>query len=95
MDPPLKDQLCYGMDLRAVNTRKLGFSLAYLFEMFEKTGRKESFFTSPTFFDKLAGTDAIRLGLLAGKTEKEIRSSWEPALKAYKEVRKRYLIYQD
>ena len=95
MDPPLKGQLCYGQDLRTVPTRNLGFSLTYLIDMFEKTGRKESFFTSASFFDKLAGTDGIRLGLLAGKSEKEIRASWEPALKAYKEMRKRYLIYQD
>jgi uncharacterized protein YbbC (DUF1343 family) len=95
MDPPLKGQLCYGKDLRAVNTRALGFSLSYLFEMFEKTGKQETFFTSPAFFDKLAGTDSIRLGLLAGKSEKEIRASWEAALNAYKEMRKRYLIYQD
>ncbi|MEY2894667.1 MAG: hypothetical protein RIS42_386 [Bacteroidota bacterium] len=95
MDPPLKGQLCYGQDLRSVPTRNLGFSLTYLTDMFEKTGRKESFFTSASFFDKLAGTDGIRLGLLAGKSEKEIRASWEPALKAYKEMRKRYLIYQD
>jgi len=95
MDPPLKGQLCYGQDLRSVPTRNLGFSLTYLIDMFEKTGQKESFFTSASFFDKLAGTDGIRLGLLAGKSEKEIRASWEPALKAYKEMRKRYLIYQD
>lgn len=95
MDPPLKGQLCYGLDLRQVNTRQLGFSLSYLIEMFEKTGRKESFFTSPTFFDKLAGTDSVRLGLLAGKSEQEIRASWKPALDRYKEMRRRYLIYQD
>lgn len=95
MDPPLKGQLCYGLDLRQVNTRQLGFSLSYLIEMFEKTGRKESFFTSPAFFDKLAGTDSIRLGLLAGKSEQEIRTSWKPALDRYKEMRRRYLIYQD
>jgi uncharacterized protein YbbC (DUF1343 family) len=95
MDPPLKGQLCYGLDLRKVNTRQLGFSLSYLIEMFEKTGRKESFFTSPAFFDKLAGTDSIRLGLLAGKSEQEIRTSWKPALDRYKEMRRRYLIYQD
>jgi len=95
MDPPLKGQLCYGLDLRQVNSRKLGFSLSYLIEMFEKTGRKETFFTSPAFFDKLAGTDSIRLGLLAGKSEQEIRASWKPALDRYKEMRRRYLIYQD
>jgi uncharacterized protein YbbC (DUF1343 family) len=95
MDPPLKGQLCYGLDLRSVDTRSLGFSLRFLMEMFTKTGGKESFFTSPSFFDKLAGTDGIRLGLLAGKSETEIRASWEPALRTYKEMRKRYLIYQD
>lgn len=95
MDPPLKGQLCYGLDLRQVNTRQMGFSLSYLIEMFEKTGKKESFFTSPAFFDKLAGTDSIRLGLLAGKSEQEIRASWKPALDRYKEMRRRYLIYRD
>ena len=95
MDPPLKGQLCYGKDLRTVSTRNLGFSLSYLMEMFEKTGRQESFFMSPSFFDKLAGTDSLRLALLAGKSEQEIRAAWKPALDAYKEMRKRYLIYQD
>lgn len=95
MDPPLKGQLCFGSDLRSIDTRKLGFTLRFLIEMFDKTGRKESFFTSASFFDKLAGTDSIRLGLLAGKSEAEIRASWQPALEAYKKMRKRYLIYQD
>ena len=95
MDPPLKGQLCYGIDLRHVATGHLGFSLVYLLDMFEKTGRQESFFTSPAFFDKLAGTDSLRLAMIAGKSEQEIRASWQPALNQYKEMRKRYLIYQD
>jgi uncharacterized protein YbbC (DUF1343 family) len=95
MDPPLKDQLCYGLDLRGVNTRELGFSLKYLIHFFQATGSKESFFTSASFFDKLAGTDSIRLQMLAGKSESEIRASWQPALEAYKKMRKRYLIYRD
>ncbi|HCV15443.1 MAG TPA: hypothetical protein DF637_03790, partial [Rikenellaceae bacterium] len=28
-----------------------------------------------------------------GKTEQEIRDSWEPALSQYKETRKKYLLY--
>jgi uncharacterized protein YbbC (DUF1343 family) len=95
MDPPLKGILCYGLDLREVNTRELGFSLKYLIHFFQATGSKESFFTSASFFDKLAGTDSIRLQLLAGKSEAEISASWQPALDAYKKMRKRYLIYRD
>ena len=47
------------------------------------------------FFDKLAGTDQLRKQIIAGKTEDEIRKSWEPELKEYKEMRKKYLIYPD
>lgn len=94
MDPPLKGKLCSGFDLRQVNTRKLGFSLTYLFYFFEKAGKKESFFTSPSFFDKLAGTDQLRKQMLAGLSEKEIRASWQPALNQYKALRKKYLIYR-
>jgi uncharacterized protein YbbC (DUF1343 family) len=95
MDPPLKGTLCYGLDLREVNTRELGFSLKYLIHFFQATGSKESFFTSASFFDKLAGTDSVRLQLLAGKLENEIRATWQADLQAYKKMRKRYLIYRD
>ena len=30
-----------------------------------------------------------------GKTEQEIRRSWEPALTIFKKIRKRYLLYPD
>lgn len=95
MDPPLKGTLCYGLDLREVNTRELGFSLKYLIHFFQATGSKESFFTSASFFDKLAGTDSVRLLMLAGKSEDEIRATWQADLQAYKKMRKRYLIYRD
>lgn len=94
MDPPLKGKLCFGFDLTKVDTRDLGFSLKYLFYFFEKTGKKESFFTSPAFFDKLAGTNELRKMMLEGKSEKEIRASWQEGLKEYKKIREKYLIYR-
>ena len=63
-------------------------------DFFDKAGKKESFFTSPGFFDKLAGTDQLRKQMLAGLSEKEIRASWQPALNKYKALRKKYLIYR-
>lgn len=31
--------------------------------------------------------------LKAGHSEKEIRRSWEPGLKAFRQIRKKYLLY--
>jgi uncharacterized protein YbbC (DUF1343 family) len=93
MDPPLKNQVCYGFDLSKIDASNLGLNLKYLFYFFDKSGKKELFFTSPSFFDKLAGTDQLRLQMLAGKTEEEIRASWQESLNEYKKMRKKYLIY--
>ena len=54
---------------------------------------KTKFFNS--FFDKLAGNDLLRMQLIAGKTEDEIRNSWQTDLKKFKEIRKKYLLYTD
>ena len=45
-------------------------------------------------FDRLAGTESLKQQIIAGKTEEEIRSSWEPSLSRYKLMRKKYLLYQ-
>ncbi len=93
MDPVMKNQLCFGYDLRQVNAQKMGFSLKYLVEFFQNTELKEKFFTSPSFFDKLAGTDQLRMQLMNGLSESEIRKSWSKDLASYRQIRKKYLIY--
>ncbi len=45
-------------------------------------------------FDKLAGTENLRQQIIEGKTEQEIRDSWEPGLSQYKIMRKKYLLYK-
>jgi uncharacterized protein YbbC (DUF1343 family) len=94
MDPPLKGQTCYGYNLSKLPSRNLGFSLKYLLYFYQKSGLGEKFFTSPSFFDKLAGTDSLRLAIIAGKSEKEIRDSWEPGLVQYRKMRQNYLLYR-
>ena len=54
---------------------------------------KGDFFTP--YFDKLAGTDKMRLMIEAGKPEKEIRDSWRGDLSQFKEIRKKFLLYPD
>jgi len=56
---------------------------------------EETFFTRPDFFDKLAGTDALRYQIQAGKTPAEIRQSWQKELSKFREKRKAYLLYED
>jgi len=93
INPPNKGKMCYGLDLTKINAQKEGFTLKYVIEMYQKSPDKSKFFTSPSFFDKLAGTDTIRKMIIEGKSEKDICASWEIDLKAFKELRKKYLIY--
>ncbi|MFT4030982.1 MAG: DUF1343 domain-containing protein [Siphonobacter sp.] len=93
MDPPNKGKVCYGLDLRKVNAWKEGYTLKYLIEMYQKAPDKSKFITNIKSFDILSGTDQVRLQLLAGKSESEIRNSWKSALKQYQEIRKKYLLY--
>lgn len=82
-----------------------GFSLKYILEFYrlyrakaakDKTFNAEKeFFIRPRWFDLLMGTDQVRRDILQGKTEKEIRQSWQPALEKYKDIRKKYLLYQE
>jgi len=56
---------------------------------------KDSFFLKNNFINKLAGNDVLMQQVKQGKTETEIRKSWEPALNDFKKVRKKYLLYKD
>ncbi len=85
---------CYGIDLQNDSTTK-GFSLKYLIDFYKKSGQGDKFFTQPSFFDRLAGTDAIRKDIIAGKSEAEIRASWQNELNYYKELRLNYILYDD
>ncbi len=93
VNPPQEGKKCYGLDLRGVDAHHLRLSLKYLIDLYGKASDKSKFFTSTSYFDKLAGTDALRLALVAGKSEAEMRKSWQPGLEAYKKIRTKYLLY--
>lgn len=90
-----KGAINYGIDLRSVVSSEHKFTLKYVLDFYKKTPDKSTFFARPAFFDKLAGTDQLRLQILAGKSEQEIRASWAADLAAYKVMRKKYLLYPD
>ncbi|MEG1574920.1 MAG: DUF1343 domain-containing protein [Bacteroidales bacterium] len=93
-NPMHNGKTCYGRDLRREAYPK-GFSLSYLIDMYRLSKTGDSFFSSPSFFDKLSGDTMLRQEILKGKNEKEIRSRWNTKLNAYKDLRKHYLLYPD
>ncbi|MBR1549526.1 MAG: DUF1343 domain-containing protein [Bacteroidales bacterium] len=81
------------LDLRQ-EAAPTAFRLKYLLEMHRRVP-KGRFFLKNNFFDRLAGTRELRMQLEQGLGEAEIRASWQPGLEAFKEIRKKYLIYED
>ena len=89
-EPMHKDILCYGEDLSKI--KKVNrLELKWLIKAYGNTSDKTVFFNE--FFTKLAGTKKLQEQIIEGVSEKEIRKSWEADLNAFKEVRKKYLIY--
>jgi uncharacterized protein YbbC (DUF1343 family) len=88
--PPHQDKLCYGRDLRMESPAQ-PFTLSYLLEAYGRSGMKEKFFNS--YFNTLVGTDELKKQILAGKTESEIRETWQQGLTDYAQLRKKYLLY--
>ncbi|WP_100644487.1 exo-beta-N-acetylmuramidase NamZ domain-containing protein [Alteromonas facilis] len=91
--PKLQDTALLGIDLRA--SELSGLSLALLLESYQLSQQQGiEFFTSPTFFDKLAGTDKLRLAIMSGASEKDIRHQWQAGLTDFLHRRQAYLLYQ-
>lgn len=88
---------CYGVDLRNITEAELisagKVNISYVKHAYENYPVKEEFFNS--FFENLAGTAELRKQLKAGISEDSIRNSWKPALLKFKEIRKKYLKYED
>lgn len=101
--PLHQDKNCYGIDLRQYNTKKIRkegkINLSWLIELYNAYPYKEKFFDFKQSnqmgnFDKLAGTSMLKQQIIDGKSEEDIRQSWEPGLSQYKLMRKKYLLYQ-
>ena len=95
--PKYQGKRCYGVDLSTADLQTVRasqkMSLSYLLDAYRNYPDKEGFFLKNNFFDRLAGSDELRLQLLAGKSEKEIRESWKADLDVFKKRRAEYLLY--
>jgi uncharacterized protein YbbC (DUF1343 family) len=101
--PLYMNDVCYGLDLRNYDVSQLRKSkklnLKWMMELYQAYPEKQKFFDKSfskqiNDIDKLAGTRDFKEQIKAGKTEDEIRKSWEPGLTDYKKMRKKYLLYK-
>ena len=84
--PLFQDQVCYGLDLRnydVSNFRKTKMlNISWIIELYKASPKKEDFFNSKLSkemgtIEKLVGVDTFRQQIIEGKSEKEIRASWQ------------------
>ena len=97
----------YGWDLSGTVEEVLEkadhkIQLKWLIEAYRQFPKKDSFFILPksgkmeeSFFNKLAGNNELWQQIKAGRSEEEIRRSWEPDLKKFAAIRKKYLLYAE
>lgn len=88
--PKHENKECFGTDLR-IEKSLTTINLNWIIEAYKQCLEKEEFFNN--FFDKLAGTDKLRKQIIAEKTQKEIKESWQEDLEEFKEIRGKHLIY--
>jgi uncharacterized protein YbbC (DUF1343 family) len=100
-------KVCYGCYLSGTPEEVLKkvdgkIQLKWLLEAYRMFPNKDSFFLVPKsgkpedyFFTKLAGNTDLMQQIKEGKTEADIKKSWQPALTAFKKIRKKYLMYAD
>jgi len=108
-NPPQLNVTCYGADLSNVvidigKPEWQRIQLKYLLEAYLLFPDKSKFFLKPSkqnpqpqdyFFNKLIGNAHLMQQIIDGTHEAEIRKTWEPGLRAFKEMRKKYLLYAD
>lgn len=97
--PKHLNKKCYGWNVSDKKADNEKIDLSYLLEAYKLFPDKSNFFLKPKtgdyFFNKLAGNNILIQQIKDGKTEAEIRASWQPGLDHFKQIRKKYLLYED
>ncbi|MDR0668427.1 MAG: DUF1343 domain-containing protein [Prevotellaceae bacterium] len=95
--PPWMNTECFGLNLRdfPLHDATSGGQLVlqWLIDARRHYSPQAAFFTD--FFYKLCGTDRLRRQIEQGLSAAEIRASWQPEIEAFKNLRKKYLLYDD
>lgn len=97
MEPKYKGLTCKGYNLADFGNEYMrDLKKIYLFWLigsYLNTPDKTKFFDEN--FNYHAGNATLQQQIKDGLSEAEIRKSWEPGIKKFKEIRKKYLLYPD
>ncbi len=103
----LYGEVCYGWNLHDEPKKILDrlnneIQLDWILEAYRLFPEKNKFFILPksgkmedSYINKLAGNNELWQQIRDGKSEKEIKASWQPKLDEFKKIRKKYLLYDD
>ncbi len=95
-DPFLNGKICYGENLSAYAEDLREINLEWLIKAYKNyRNPDQDFFLKNLFFDTLAGSDELRKQIIAGRSEKEIKSSWKSDLEKFSKIRSKYRVYED
>lgn len=95
-NPPQKDKLCLGVDLRNIDEEKAieqGINLEYLIDAYRDLGLGDKFFTN--FFELLIGRGDIRDMIAKGISAEEIKATWAGDVEQFRQLRRPYLLYEE
>ncbi|MDX5321804.1 MAG: DUF1343 domain-containing protein [Bacteroidota bacterium] len=95
-NPPFLNTDCRGKSYLYLNSpefRMTKLDLDPLIKAHASHSSRIDFFND--FFDKLAGSEELRHQIRNMDSEETIRASWQPGLEAYKQMRRKYLLYED
>lgn len=97
--PKLEGEQCFGLALSpergALIRESQQLDLSFLLDFYQALDHGEEFFSNAKHFDLIAGSDALRQQMLAGKSAEEIRASWQEDLAAYDAMWRKYWIYSE
>ncbi len=97
-DPVLNGKLCYGFDLSKNNSifdiKKGQINLDVIIKAYNLFPDNDNFFKKTNSLELLAGNSEFRKQITSGLSEKEIRETWKQDIENFKQIRKKYLIYE-
>jgi uncharacterized protein YbbC (DUF1343 family) len=94
--PPHSGKLCHGVDLRELDNEAIwseGLDLSYVIDAYNDLQMGDKFFTQ--MFEKLIGVDYVRRMIIEGRSAADIEAMWAEDVEAFKQLRKKYLLYKD
>jgi hypothetical protein len=94
-EPRYVNLKCYGLDLRNeeyITRHPCRLNLQWLMTVHRKMNHPAFFEIN---FNYHAGNEELQDQVKNAVSETDIRKSWEPKLKAFKSIRKKYLLYTD